>query len=458
MSREIDKAKLADAESKFIRVLVERIKGGGCVLLMGPGVAVDLSVPNRTPITTLLARQLSSEPALQNRCPPGMECDLRYVAQLHYEVQHELEDFAIATADFYKGLKGTTTPFHRNLAELPFRLCITTSPDEFMLEAFKATHRKNPAAAYYSFRSQQTAWLQEPTETKPLVYYLYGHIDDIYSLVLSENDLIEFLVAAVRGDPALPDYVRKCLGDPDTTFLFVGFGFQNWYIRVLLHVLKIYGHKSRAVALEDTSFFDHPERPQTVGFFSGDRSIEFHPLQWDTFAERLCAAYRDIESSKAALPRAQHGPDAPKAFLCYANEDREAVEILGEALQARGVAIWQDIQNLRCGEKWDRILVDVIKKQVDYVIVAQSPRMRNRAEGYFRKEIEVALDRLSKFDQEQFVFLLPVTLSGGPALAELEALHTIEVASKSGVDCLAKIILDDWAKPNRRPARVLNSA
>jgi hypothetical protein len=381
-----------------------------------------------------------------------MEGNLRYVAQAYYEEgTHDLEELAIITRDFYQSLRGTTTAFHRNLAQLPFRLCINTSPDDFMLEAFRATGAKRPSAAHYSFRTPVDALIRPPTENEPLVYYLYGHSEDLYSLVLTESDLIEFLVAVVRGDPALPDYIRGRLGDPETAFLFVGFGFQNWYLRVLLHVLNVYGHKgSRAVALEDTGFFAHPDRQQTVGFFSGNRLIDFRPLQWDSFAEQLCAAYRATVAPAPTGRQAEPGPDAPKAFLCYASEDRKAVEAIGDALQARGVNIWRDKQNLRAGENWDRILVDVIRKKVDYVIVVQSLQMANQAESYFRKEIAVALDRLSKFDQRKFVFLLPVTLAGGQPLPELEDLHTIEVANDAGIDRLAQTIRDDWAKPNRR--------
>lgn len=122
---------MAEPDKNFLRPLVERIKGGGCVLLIGPGVAVDTSQPDRPPMTSLLARHLAADPSLQGRCPPEMASNLRYVAQLHYESNRNLEDLAIIAADFYQGLKNTTTPFHRHLAELPFRLCIDTSPDDF---------------------------------------------------------------------------------------------------------------------------------------------------------------------------------------------------------------------------------------------------------------------------------------------------------------------------------------
>ena len=76
--------------------------------------------------------------------------------------------------------------------------------------------------------------------------------------------------------------------------------------------------------------------------------------------------------------------------------------------------------------------------------------MTNWVEGYFRKEIEVALDRFSKFDKS-FLFVLPVILHGGTLLPELEKLHfDIDVTIEAGIERLAKTILEDWSKPKRR--------
>jgi hypothetical protein len=199
-------------------------------------------------------------------------------------------------------------------------------------------------------------------------------------------------------------------------------------------------------------------RSETVGYFSGDRLIEFRQLPWDSFAHQLCAEYRASVGTGPPATVAEPGSGAPKAFLCYAAEDRETVEAIGEVLQARGVAIWRDKQDLRTGENWDRVLVDVISKRVDYFVVVQSSNMANRIEGYFRKEIEVALDRFSKFDKS-FLFVLPVTLRGGILLPEFENLHVdIDVTTEAGIERLAKTILDDWSKPKRRSPVALSMA
>ena len=135
---------------------------------------------------------------------------------------------------------------------------------------------------------------------------------------------------------------------------------------------------SKAIAFEDMQFFDHPEHEEAIAFFSGDRLIEFRPLRWEVFAQHLREAYgasRTPENPRSQSIRKSPSPNAPRAFVSYASEDREAVEVLAEELEARGIRVWQDKQNLRAGDDWNRVLLDVIARRVDYVIVVQTPAM-----------------------------------------------------------------------------------
>ncbi|MCU1246247.1 MAG: hypothetical protein JWN02_2157 [Acidobacteria bacterium] len=272
-----------------LRGLVERINRGDCVLVLGPRVAVRPDDPGREPLDLLLARELVESVGLTGAEGDASSANLHRAADLFYRTNHDRVELDVAVQDFYEREASGTTDFHRDLAKLPFRLCISASPDSLMLSAF-AAEGKAPQKGYYGFRPIPTPRLASPTVERPIVYHLFGHHEEAKSLVLTEGDLIEFLVAVVRGTPAVPDQVRSILADPSASFLFIGFGFHNWYLRVLLQVLQVYGHQSKAIAFEDTQFFDHPERQQVVGFFSGDRLIEFRPLQWETFARQLSEA------------------------------------------------------------------------------------------------------------------------------------------------------------------------
>src|SRR5258706_5397087 len=288
-----------------LRGLVERINRGDCVLVLGPRVAVRPDDPERQPLDSLLAQELIESIGATGAEGAASSADLHRAADLYYRTRQDRVELDVAVQDFYEREASATTDFHRDLAKLPFRLCICASPDSLMLNAFAATEGKTPQKGYYGFRPIDTPRLTRPTAEQPIVYHLFGHHEEAKSLVLTEGDLIEFLVAIVRGAPAVPDQVRSILADPAASFLFIGFGFHNWYLRVLLQVMNVYGHQSKAIAFEDTQFFDHPERQQVVGFFSGDRLIDFRPLQWETFARELSEAYE-----ASGRKRAQAAPES----------------------------------------------------------------------------------------------------------------------------------------------------
>jgi hypothetical protein len=437
-----------DSDARLLQRLIERIRRGTCVLVVGPGVAVDPHDPNRTPLTCALSRQLAADSEVKLRCPNVDPDNLRQVAEVFYDARRDRDELEMTVADFYKHYEESTTDFHIMLAELPFKLCICTTPDKLLSNAFNAvaakngTGRKTPVVAHYSFSQRSARPLPMPTELKPIIYHLYGHIDEPDSLVLTENDLIEFLVRVVEDRQSVPDMIRGQLGDQETTFLFVGFGFLNWYVRVLLHVLKIYGHKNRPLALEDRSFFSHPEHTQVVMFFTGNRSIEFRPFTWTDFAKQLRDSYfAGAKSSTAAEPKPP--PGAPRVFLCYASDDRDAVEQLAARLQSSGIEVWQDKQNLRAGENWDRVLIAVIQKQVNYVVVCQSVAMDHRVKGYYHKEIEMALEE-QRQHRPDLRFVIAVKLEDCEGHEKLTHLHSINVQTESGAQALVISILEDW--------------
>ncbi|HVG23154.1 MAG TPA: toll/interleukin-1 receptor domain-containing protein [Thermoanaerobaculia bacterium] len=431
-----------DAESRELRGLVERIKRGDCVLVLGPRVAVRADDPQRRPLEELLADELIASAGAEPVTSADAPANLRQAADLHYRLRKDREELELTVQDFYQNEAGATTPLHRDLAELPFRLCISASPDDLMVTAFEEAGKK-PVRGVYNFNRPSSPRLPSPSAEQPLVYSLFGQYEDPSSLVLTEADLIQFIVSIVRGVPAVPDQVRSLVADPGVSFLFLGFGFHNWYLRVLLQVMNVYGHRSKAIAFEGEEFFDNPEHQQTVGFFSGERTIDFRPLRWEVFAKQLRDVYGAGAPRKAA-PAAAPPPNAPKAFLSYASEDRDAVEALAENLEERGIRVWQDKQNLRAGDNWNHVLFDVIGGKVDYVVVVQTPAMTTRIEGVFHQEIEAAKHRQAKMGEGRFRFLIPVQMGRCGLLPSLQALHVIDVSDANGLNALVSSIDEDW--------------
>jgi hypothetical protein len=54
----------------------------------------------------------------------------------------------------------------------------------------------------------------------PLVYHLYGSLEQPSSLVLSDSDRLDFIVSVVSDQPPLTAKLRSVLCDPERSFLF----------------------------------------------------------------------------------------------------------------------------------------------------------------------------------------------------------------------------------------------
>ncbi len=432
-------------EQRHLRTLARRIHEGNCVLLLGPGASTDRNGAPEIPLHQRLAKELASSLSREQKKDLNPE-DLRHVAQVWFEKNKNLTGLQDQVVDFYRQFSGQTTDFHRMLAALPFRFCVTTTPDDFLFNALVEA-QKEPSRDWYNFRRQRTVRVADPSVHQPLVYHLYGHPHDPGSLVITENDLIDFLTCVIRKDPHLSQTLTAEICRSDSTCLFMDLGFKNWYLRVLMRSLDLQSHHEISLALESQEFFAQSKQHQTTVYFSSSRTIEFRQYSLQEFALRLRGTYSEWMKTTGQPQAPEPAPGAPRVFLSYANEDRELVESLERKLRTGGLAVWRDKQNLKAGDDWALHLKQVIGKEVDYVVVVQTPTMKARLEGEFNREIRQALSRQEAMSRCNF--LLPVHTSEQDIKPELAHLHSIAITNDEGVRRLIEDVFDDW---KTRPA------
>ena len=95
-------------------------------------------------------------------------------------------------------------------------------------------------------------------------------------------------------------------------------------------------------------------------------------------------------------------------FLSYASQDAEAARCICEVLRAGGIEVWFDQSELRGGDAWDQSIRRQIKTCALFIPVV-SRHTHDRAEGYFRLEWKLAVDR-SHLIMANKAFLLPVVV------------------------------------------------
>lgn len=132
---------------------------------------------------------------------------------------------------------------HRLLARLPLPIFITVNPDDLMTEALKREGKKPRVdRCLWSPQLEGEPLLFEdepdylPSVEEPLVYHLFGWLDDELSLVLTEDDHFEFLMGFARNAELIPPVVREALAR--SSLLFLGFDTEDWAFRLLMRCVR----------------------------------------------------------------------------------------------------------------------------------------------------------------------------------------------------------------------------
>ncbi|MCY7312236.1 MAG: toll/interleukin-1 receptor domain-containing protein, partial [Pseudoxanthomonas sp.] len=99
-------------------------------------------------------------------------------------------------------------------------------------------------------------------------------------------------------------------------------------------------------------------------------------------------------------------------FLSYASQDADAARRICDALRAAGLEVWFDLSELRGGDAWDASIRKQIKECALFVPII-STNTNARAEGYFRLEWKLAVDRSHLMADDQ-TFFVPVILADTP--------------------------------------------
>jgi len=98
----------------------------------------------------------------------------------------------------------------------------------------------------------------------------------------------------------------------------------------------------------------------------------------------------------------------PAVFISYASQDREAARQIQDALQAAGIEVWFDESALRGGDAWDAFIREQLGRCALFLPLV-TRATNDRAEGYFRLEWKLAVDRSHRMADDQ-AFIVPVAL------------------------------------------------
>lgn len=240
----------------FWRTLVRRINDGRCTPFLGAGVNYGI-LP--------LGGEIAEAWATEKKYPLLDRHDLARVAQYRALTDTDpmecKEDLSRLLNNVNqpppKSIEDEDQPI-RLLANLPVPVYVTTNYDNLMVQALSdAGKQPIRELCRWNQHPKVTAWQSVwkrtpgflPSEKKPVVFHLHG-INDIYeSLVLTEDDYLDFLVSMSKQNfvvnmsnrnrqqdkQLLPPGIQDALSG--SSILFVGYSLADWTFRVLFRGL-----------------------------------------------------------------------------------------------------------------------------------------------------------------------------------------------------------------------------
>ncbi len=186
------------------------------------------------------------------------------------------------------------------LVELQLPIFLTTSYHTFIETALKKAG-KEPRSDFCRWHSDQDDYPSvfdgdyTPSKEQPLVYHLHGLDTREESLVLAEDDCLDFLVAVTRDEgndiDRIPDYIRAAM--KQSALVLLGFELHSWAFRVFLWGLikGLQGHRKGLIALQIAPdeveqaflrrYFDH-EASLDILWGSVPECIQKLDAQWGT--------------------------------------------------------------------------------------------------------------------------------------------------------------------------------
>jgi len=232
--------------------LVESVRKGECVLFLGagihapppPGSAFTWDEACRPLLSDRLTKQLAEDSNFVTRYP---------VQEFPWEYPLNLQRVSLfadtpdggGRSQLIDRLRGYVqkgkkpSAIVQALAQLPFRIIVTTNYDKVFETALSAAG-KDPSRLIYNPRFNQTTqdFAGDPTKEEPFVFKIHGDLSERQSIVITDEDYITFVQRMADKDEnhPVPMSVRYHMKRWPT--LFLGYSLRDYNLRLLFRTLR----------------------------------------------------------------------------------------------------------------------------------------------------------------------------------------------------------------------------
>jgi hypothetical protein len=398
-------------QSDFWDELLAYVEAHSVIPIVGPELVIVDHDGRREPYHRLLARELATRLKLG---------DLGEDATLDRMVGVYLARPGSRRQSVYRELGEISAKLAVNIPEPLLQLAGITDlnlyasfcTDNFLAQAINAARFGGRAETReLAFNPSEASDLPDGPRDMPLVYGLFGRISVLPKYVVAEEDELEW-VTALQIPEKRPERLFDELGR--NHLLYLGCRFPDWLERFILRTTKNSKLSSERGFCEYLIDADAESNTPLVAFLTSfSHETQVMALDSVAFVAELSQRWRQRQGSDAAAKAPEPGPmpetmPPGSLFISYASEDRPAALRLAAELQAEGLPVWLDRQQLDWGSDYTARIRLAIQQCALFVPVLS--RTAEKRTGFLRKEWAWASERNLDFTGSSLAFLCPLVI------------------------------------------------
>lgn len=288
--------------------ILDKLREEQCLLVLGPEV---YRAANGGSLREDLIRQLSL---------PNNENIQKYYEEDDFFLFDDPYKRTLACHQI-KGFYRTAEPGEtiRQIAQLPFHAILTITPDKVLPTAFEQLNFNFQFGHYKKNIDPQP--IKPPSIGMPLIYNVFGCIDNEESMVLTHNDLYDYF-KSIFARKSMPDRLNVLLQEVKN-IIFLGVPFEKWYFQLLLRELGIHQQQ-----YEFTRFAANQSLTDELRTFCYDQfKINFIANNIDGFIQELFERCRQEGLLRQEGPAPTSELDKVKKLVAKGEMD-EAIDLL----------------------------------------------------------------------------------------------------------------------------------
>ncbi len=318
--------------------------------------------------------------------------------------------------EIFQDLAPTPSPALRQLAEITdIKLFVTTTADRLMERAInEARFGGVNGAASLAFNPRAPDDLTRPYKEAdaPTVYHLFGRLSKLPDqFVASDEDLLEFFYKLQSGVDELPN-LFDALGE--NHLLFLGGAFSDWLARLFLRAAKRLrlSEKRSYDLLAGNRLGNDPNLILFLRTFATKTRVQLgEPAE---FVAELHRRWQARQPNKIGPTVSPYVPPLVKMpteaiFISYAHEDIDAVRQLKTSLDAAGLNVWFDKDQLMAGVDWEDQIERNLRNSLLFLPIISHHTQTWLHDAYFRAEWNYA-EAIARRSDPSSTFIVPISI------------------------------------------------